>query len=190
LKRAIGKSLDVGRACAVAVVLITLAACDGDSIAAAPPSTPSSTSSVSKASAQTSTPASVALIPNLTQDTAIQLYLDQAFACVVVPASHPAWTRHRCSKAEGDAFATVDLEGPVPGVVNLKASTIGMPDTVVEGFLGDSASLPFDGAASAQAYQWVTDSVPKGGGSTVIAGVLLQLVYSPPVAWVTLKSAS
>lgn len=161
-------------------------------MAAAAPATPSPTPAVSGAPAQpspTSTPVPAALIPNLTQDTALQLYLDQGFDCVVVQASHPTWTRHRCSKTVSNALATADLEGPGTGVANLKAATLGMPSTVVEGFLGDSASLPFDGSASDQALQWVSDSLPKGGGATVIGGVQLQLVNSPPVAWVTLKPA-
>jgi hypothetical protein len=193
MKTSIGKSLDAARAFAVAGLLISLAACGGDSTAAAGPSSPSPTPVVSKPSAQpspTGTPAPPAVIPNLTQDTAMQLYLDQGFDCVVVQASHPTWTRHRCSKTASSALATVDLEGPGTAVADLKAATIGMPDTVVEGFLGDSASLPFDGSASDQAQQWVTDSLPNGGGTTVIGGVQLQLVYSPPVAWVTLKPAS
>jgi len=190
MRRAIGKSLDVGRACAAAVFLITLAACGGDSTAAAAPSTPSPTPVVSKAPAKptpTPTPAPVAVLPNLTQATAMQLYLDQGFVCVVEQASHPTWTRHRCSRTASSALATVDLEGPGTGVANLKASTLGMPDTVIAGFLGDSASLPFNGAASDQAVQWVNDTLPNGGGAIVIGGVQLQLVYSPPVAWVTLK---
>jgi len=158
---------------------------------AAPPVTPSPTPAVASAQpAPTRTPVTVAVIPNLTQATALQLYLDQGFDCVVVPASHPAWTRHRCSKTASNALATADLEGPGTGVANLKAATLGMPNTVVEGFLGDSASLPFDGSASDQALQWVSDSLPNGGGATVIGGVQLQLVNSPPVAWVTLKPAS
>jgi len=159
----------------------------------AAPATPSPTPPVSRASAQpapTSTPVTVAVIPNLTQVMAVQLYLDQGFDCVVVQASHPTWTRHRCSKTASNALATVDLEGPGTEVANLKAATLGMPDIVVEGFLSDSASLPFDGTASDQAQQWVSDSLPKGGGVTVIGGVQLQLVNSPPVAWVTLKPAS
>lgn len=187
-----GKSRGVARAWAAAVLLITLAACGGDSTAAAAPATPSPKPAVSTAPAKpapTSTPAPAAVIPNLTQDVAVQLYLDQGFDCVVVQASHPTWTRHRCSKTASSALATVDLEGPGTGVANLKAATLGMPDTVVEGFLGDSASLPFDGSASDQALQWVTDSLPKGGGTIVIGGVQLQFVYSPPVAWVTLKPA-
>lgn len=120
----------------------------------------------------------------------MQLYLDQGFDCTVVKASRPAWTRHRCSKTAGSGDASVDLEGPGAGVASLKASMIGMPDVVVQGFLGDSASLPFDGAVSSQAQQWVTDNLAKGGGMTVIAGVHLQLLYSPPVASVTLKPAT
>jgi hypothetical protein len=174
-------------ACA-AVLLVTVAACGGDSLAAAGPSSPSPTPVVSKA-APTITPASAAVIPNLTQDSAIQLYLDQDFVCVVVPASHATWTRHRCSKTSGDSLATVDLEGPGTGIANLKAATIGLPQTVVEGFLSDSASLPFDGSASDQAAQWVTDSLPNGGGTTVIGGVQLQLRYSPPLASLDLKAA-
>jgi hypothetical protein len=162
-------------------------------MAAASPATPSPKPAVSGASSKpspTSAPVPDAVIPNLTQDVAVQLYLDQGFDCVVVKASHPTWTRHRCSKTAAGALATVDLEGPGTAVANLKAATLGMPDTVVEGFLGDSASLPFDGSASDQAQQWVSDSIPNGGGATVIGGVQLQLVYSPPVAWVTLKRAS
>ncbi|MFI5282101.1 MAG: hypothetical protein ACHQ0J_03115 [Candidatus Dormibacterales bacterium] len=188
MKRATSKRLDLGRTCSAALLLITLAACGEDSGAAAAPSTPNPTPVVSQA-APAATPAPAAVIPNLTQDAAIQLYLDQDFSCVVVPASHPTWTRHRCSKTSSGALATVDLEGPGTGVANLKAATLGMPDVVVDGFLGDSASLPFDGDASAQAQQWVSDSLPKGGGSTIIGGVLLQMVYSPPAAWVVLKPA-
>lgn len=161
-------------------------------MAAAPPATSSPKPAVSSAPAKpppTSTPVPTAVIPNLTQDVALQLYLDQGFDCVLMQASHPTWTRHRCSKTAGAALATVDLQGPGTGIANLKAATLGMPDTVVEGFLGDSASLPFDGAASDQALQWVSDSLVKGGGTTVIGGVQLQLVYSPPVAWVTLTPA-
>ena len=157
------------------------------------PTTSSPTQGVSRASAQpapTGTPAPTAVIPNLTQDVALQLYLDQGFDCVVVKASHPTWTRHRCSKTASNALASVDLEGPGTGVANLKAATLGMPPTVVDGFLGDSASLPFDGSASDQALQWVSDTLPKGGGATVIGGVQLQLVNSPPVSWVTLKPVS
>jgi hypothetical protein len=144
---------------------------------------------VSARPAPTGTPRPVAVIPNLTQAVAVQLYLDQGFDCVVVQASHPTWTRHRCTKTASSAVATVDLEGPGTGVANLKAATVDMPDAVVQGFLGDSASLPFEGSASDQALQWVSDSLPGGGGTTVIGGVQLQLVYSPPVAWVSLKPA-
>lgn len=119
----------------------------------------------------------------------MQLYLDQGFDCVVMQANHPTWTRHRCSKTSGAALATVDLEGPGTAVTYLKASTVGMPDTVNEGFLGDSASLPFDGSVSDQAQQWVSQSISNGGGATVISGVQLQLAYNPPFAWVTLKPA-
>jgi len=192
MRRAIGKSLDAARACAVAGVLLALAACGGDSTAAALTPTPSPAPVVSKppaSPAPTSSPATAAVIPNLTQAVAMQLYLDQGFQCIVVPASHPAWIRHRCSNTASGALATVDIEGPGTSVATLKAATIGMPDTVVEGFLGDSASLPFDGDLSSQAQQWVSDTIPNGEGTTVIGGVQLQLLYSPPVASVSLKPA-
>lgn len=118
------------------------------------------------------------------------LYLDQDFACSVLPSSHPTWTRHRCTKIAGSALAAVDFEGPGTGIADLKASTIGMPQTIVEGFLSDSASLPFDGANADQAVQWVTDSLSKGNATTIIGGVHLELLYGPPVAWLILKSAS
>ncbi|HSP08553.1 MAG TPA: hypothetical protein VLU92_03025 [Candidatus Dormibacteraeota bacterium] len=183
------KSRRIARACAAAVLLLSLAACGGDSIAGAA-ATPSPTPAASAQPGPTSTPAPAAVIPNLTQDTAVQLYVDQGFTCVVTKASHPTWTRHLCSKTASNALATAEFEGPGTRVANLKAATLGMPTTVVEGFLGDSATLPFDGPASDQALQWVSDSLPKGGGATVINGVHLQLVNSPPVAWVTLKPAS
>jgi hypothetical protein len=184
--------VDEMRFALAAVLLLALAACGGDFTAATGPATLTPTTPASRPSAQpapTSTPRPVAVIPNLTQSAAMQLYLDQGFDCVVVQASHAAWTRHRCTKTASSAVATVDLEGPGTGVANLKAATVDMPDAVVQGFLGDSASLPFEGSASDQALQWVSDSLPGGGGSTVIGGVQLQLVYSPPVAWVTLKPA-
>ena len=174
-----------------AILLVTLAACAGETTAGAPAS-PSTAPVVSQAPAKPPpppTPSPAVLIPNVTQDVALTLYLDQGFTCIVVPATHPSWIRNRCTKASSSALAAADFEGPGTGIVNLKASTLGMPSTIVESFLGDSADLPFDGANSATVVQWVTDSLPKGGATLVIGGVHLVLLNSPPVSWVTLKAS-
>ena len=173
---------------AATALLVVLAACGGDSNAGATSDT--SPTAAATTPAPTSSPASNAVIPNLTQDAALQLYVDGGLNCTVVQPTHAGWTRHRCSKTEGGGEATVDFEGPGTAVATLKAATIGLPDTIAQGFVSDSATLPFDGAASDQAQQWVSDSWPKGGGTTVIGGVHLQLLSNPPVASVTLKPAA
>jgi hypothetical protein len=191
VSRSVARSIDLARAFAAVVCIATLAACDGGSTAAGT-AVPSPSPAPSKAAVQpapTGTPAPAPLIPNLTQEAALQLYLDQDFACVIAASGHAGWTRHRCTKQTGGGLAEVDLEGPGTGVADLKASTIGLPDVIVEGFLGDSASLPFDGSASDQAQQWVSDTFQSGGGATVIGGVSLQLMNNPPAAWVILKPA-
>lgn len=188
MKRTIGQHRGVALSCAAAALLVALAACGGSSTVAAAPATLSPKPAVSAAPAKPS-PVPTAVIPGLTQALALQIYVDQGFDCVVMGTSHPTWIRHRCSKTSGAALATVDVEGPGTAVAYLKASTVGMPDAVNVGFLGDSASLPFEGATSDQALQWVSDSISRGGGATIIGGVQLQLAYNPPFAWVTLKPA-
>ena len=187
-----GRGRDAARTLAAVALLMTLAACGGDSgaNAASVSNSPPAAPSLSAAPSPTSLPVPVAVIPNLAQAAVLGVYLDEGFGCIVVAASHSGWTRHRCSKNAGGGAAVADFEGPGTAVVTLKASAIGLPETVVEGFLGDSASLPFDGSASDQAQQWVTDSLPNGGGVTVIAGVHLQMLYAPPVASITLKPAT
>jgi hypothetical protein len=192
MKRTIAEHRGVALSCAAGALLMALAACGGSSTVAAAPATLSPEPAVSPVVAKpspASPPVTTAVIPGLTQAFALQIYVDQGFDCLVVRASHPTWVRHRCSKTSGTALATVDVEGPGTAVAYLKASTVGMPDAVNVGFLGDSASLPFDGSASDQALQWVSDAISGGGGATIIGGVKLQLAYNPPFAWVTLKPA-
>lgn len=187
MQKTTGRTLHAARALVIAAVaVLALGACEGDS-STATTSAPAPTPIASTAPA---TPAAAVLIPNLTQDAALTLYLDQDFACTVIPASHPSWIRHRCTKTAGSAFASVDIEGPGTGVVDLKASTIGMPQTIVEAIMGDTASLPFDGANADQSAQWVSASLLKGGATTVIGGVQLKLIYVPPIASVALKAAT
>ena len=191
MKKSIRESREQAWIPVVAALVMTLSACGGDATSSTSESSPAPATSVAPAQASpTPSAAAAAVIPNLTQAAALKLYLDNNFDCKVMQASHPTWTRHRCTSGAGSALATADFEGPGTAVASLKASTIGMPDVAVEGFLGDTASLPFAGAASDQAQQWVTDSVPKGSGNTVIGGVHLQLLFSPPLASVTLKPAT